>query len=79
MPETSAAPPKLEIDYDLYASYFEDENISEADKRELLDSLWSIICSFVQMGWGVHPVQQAQDSRNFAKIACGQISENGEP
>lgn len=59
-PET--APPSLTIDWDAYLSLFEDEDISEDEKRELIEALWSIVVSFVDLGFGVHPVQ----------LACGQ-------
>ena len=56
-PET--APPTLTIDWDAYLPFFEDENISEEEKHELIEALWSIVVSFVDLGFGVHPVQQA--------------------
>jgi hypothetical protein len=56
-PET--APTTLTIDWDAYLPFFEDDDISEADKQELIEALWSIVVSFVDLGFGVHPVQQA--------------------
>ncbi len=56
-PET--APPRLTIDWDAYLPFFEDEDISDEDKRKLIEALWSIMVSFVDLGFGVHPVQQA--------------------
>lgn len=55
-PET--APPTLTIDWDAYLPFLEDENISEEEKHELIEALWSIMVSFVDLGFGVHPVQQ---------------------
>ena len=56
-PET--APPTLSIDWDACLPFFEDEDISEQEKRELIEALWSIVVSFVDLGFGVHPVLQA--------------------
>ena len=56
-PET--APPRLEIDWDVYLPFFEDEDIPDEAKQELIEALWSIVVSFVDLGFGVHPVQQA--------------------
>lgn len=56
-PET--APPSLTIDWDAYLPFFEDEDISEDDKRQMIEALWSIMVSFVDLSFGVHPVQQA--------------------
>lgn len=56
-PET--APPTLTIDWDAYLPFFEDDDISEEQKHELIEALWSIVVSFVDLGFGVHPIQQA--------------------
>ncbi|MBT8154034.1 hypothetical protein KMP13_09000 [Epibacterium ulvae] len=56
-PET--APPRLSIDWDAYMPFFEDEGITDAQKREMIEALWSIMVSFVDLGFGVHPIQQA--------------------
>tara|TARA_B100000683_G_C12388662_1_gene514518 strand:- start:510 stop:866 length:357 start_codon:yes stop_codon:yes gene_type:complete len=66
---TPHAPPVLSVDYDLYAQYLEDTSLSEEQKREFLEALWSIICDFVALGFNVHPAQQAQN-------ACGKLREN---
>lgn len=62
-PETSGtnnekAWPTLTIDYALYDKYLEGANLSDEEKREFLDTLWNVIVAFVDMGFGVHPVQQ---------------------
>ncbi len=56
-PET--APPRLEIDWEAYLPFFEDEDISEEHKHELIEALWTIMVSFVDLGFGIHPIQQA--------------------
>jgi len=53
----------LTIDYDLYAQYLEDSDLSEDQKREFIETLWSVIVSFVDLGFGVHPLQQAASDR----------------
>ncbi len=63
------AAPSISVDYDLYAHYLEDTDLTENQKREFLAALWSIICEFVALGFEVHPVQQAQN-------ACGKLPEN---
>jgi|GEM_PF-1800705 len=55
------------VDYDLYARYLEDSDLTEDQKREFLQLLWGIICEFVSLGWGVHPLQQALE----AEEDCG--------
>lgn len=53
--------PRLEIDYELYDEYFEGSGASEEQKRAFLDTLWEIMVAFVDMGFGIYPVQQAQE------------------
>lgn len=55
-PET--APPTLSIDWETYLPFFEEDDIPEDQKQELIEALWSIVVSFVDLGFGVHPVQQ---------------------
>ena len=61
----SSAP--LTLDFAAYAPYLEDTDMSEQQKREFLETLWSIIIGFVDLGFGVHPIQQA----------CGKDGPNG--
>ncbi|MEM7544171.1 MAG: hypothetical protein AAF367_01420 [Pseudomonadota bacterium] len=78
-PET--APPRLEIDWDVYLPFFEDEDISDEDKRQLIEALWSIVVSFVDLGFGVHPVQQAcgQDPLLDERVIADVLSCGGNP
>lgn len=55
--------PALTIDYELYEQYLDDSDLSEAQKREFLETLWNIIVSFVDLGFGVHPLQQAASDK----------------
>lgn len=52
--------PALEIDYDLYMKMLEESEWDDEQKREFIETMWSIIVSFVDLGFGIHPVQQAQ-------------------
>lgn len=54
--------PTLSIDVNLYQHYLDNSDLTDEQKTELLETLWGIICEFVQMGFNVHPVQQAQHS-----------------
>jgi len=59
--------PALTIDYALYESYLEDSDMSDAQKREFIETLWSIVVSFVDLGFGVHALQ----------LACEQTTDKG--
>ncbi|MGB7433196.1 MAG: hypothetical protein WA921_12090 [Ahrensia sp.] len=49
----------LTIDYALYAHYLENSDLSDEQKQEFLTTLWNLIVGFVDLGFGVHPLQQA--------------------
>ncbi|MEM6890132.1 MAG: hypothetical protein AAF636_18655 [Pseudomonadota bacterium] len=64
--ERAADNRRVEIDVEKYQAYLDDPSLGDAQREELLRALWSIISAFVELGFGVHPTQQA----------CGQV-ENG--
>lgn len=51
--------PVVTFDVNRYEHFLEDQGLSAEQKRAMLEALWSIIVSFVDLGFGVHPVQQA--------------------
>ncbi len=48
----------LTIDIEHYQHMLVDLNLSEAEERQFLEALWTIICTCVDLGFGVHPAQQ---------------------
>ena len=50
---------KLEVDVDLYQEMLDDPTLTDAHKEQIIVALWEIIIAFVDLGFGVHPVQQA--------------------
>jgi hypothetical protein len=61
------------FDASKYAHLLDDDNLSEAERQELLQALWNIISQFVQLGFGVHPLQQAQqNSDNCEQVTTEQ-------
>jgi hypothetical protein len=58
--EATHAPPKptLTVDVEKYQAFLDGADMTEAQKEEFLQALWSIIVSFVDLGFGVHPLQE---------------------
>lgn len=48
----------LHLDWEVYAQALDASDLSEDEKREMVEIMWNIVVSFVDMGFGVHPVQQ---------------------
>jgi len=58
--------PVLEFDAEEFWHFVESFDLSDEEKREYLETVWSIIADFVDLGFGIHPIQQA----------CGKLTEN---
>ncbi len=62
--------PSLTIDYALYEKYLNEADMTDTQKREFLDALWLVIVAFVDLGFGVHPLQQVSGAKEGE---CGQL------
>lgn len=51
--------PTLTIDWELYGRYLDDSDLPEAHKRLLIETLWSIVVSFVDLGFRLNPVAES--------------------
>ena len=62
------APPihPLAFDWAIYAHHLREADLSAAQQRQLIETLWTIATLFVDYGFGLHPVQQASEQ------ACGE-------
>ena len=67
--------PSLTIDYALYWHYLDNSDLTDAQKRDWLDAFWSIIVSFVEMGFDIHPLGQTTD-RSHEIGTCEQNVKN---
>ncbi len=58
---------RLEIDLERYQTYIDDNELSEEEKADFVNALWTVIVAFVDLGYGVHGVCQ----RCCPPISCG--------
>ena len=61
--------PSIEIDIERYQSFFDESGLTDTQKEEFLRALWTIIVSFVDLGFGVHPVQKVCGQNDAAAQA----------
>ena len=54
----AAETPRVEIDVQKYQHYLDDCDLSEVQKAQFLEALWSIIATFIDLGYGIHPIQE---------------------
>jgi hypothetical protein len=57
-------PPVLRFDWRDWLLHFEDENIPEDQKRVLIETLWSIMIGFVDLGWSIAPTLESSALEN---------------
>jgi len=53
-----SAKPIITVDVEKYQSYLDDTAMTDAEKKEFLQALWQVIVGFVELGFGVHPLQE---------------------
>jgi len=54
------------VDLAKYRALLDDPALSDADKDAAIVALWNILVNFVDLGFGIHPVQEA----------CGKLEES---
>lgn len=57
-------PLALTFDPAEFAAHVAPLNLTDEQANELLGAIWSIMVAFVDLGFGIHPVQQAQNASN---------------
>tara|TARA_R110002074_G_scaffold35231_6_gene96327 strand:- start:260 stop:601 length:342 start_codon:yes stop_codon:yes gene_type:complete len=67
-PQQAKAPPTLTIDWERYGRYLDDSDLTDAQKREFLQTLWDIVVSFVDLGFRLNPQTEV----------CGEIADLSE-
>jgi len=65
-----------------YQQYLDDSGMSDAEKQSFIEALWVIVIGFVDLGFGVHPLQEVcgqnpqgvdqQDARAEGSVECKQ-------
>ena len=64
----SFARPRLTVDVEKYQAMLDDSELTEEQKRQVLEDLWSIIVSFVELGFQMHPVQEVCGKDSLADV-----------
>ncbi|XAT60664.1 hypothetical protein GN278_07480 [Rhodobacteraceae bacterium Araon29] len=67
--------PSITIDWDFYAQFLEDVDMSDDETLEFLQALVSIVIGFVDLGFNVHPAQLATKDAFAKNQTCGSIAD----
>ena len=57
-PSTQDIKPTLQFDWQEWLPYVEDSDLTDDQKREMIETLWSIAIAFVDLGWDVADAPQ---------------------
>lgn len=61
--------PRLSIDWEDFAHHLQDSDLSDEQKREFIETLFEIMLAFVDLGFGLHPVQQACEQNRDSPLS----------
>ncbi|WP_424830911.1 hypothetical protein [Ruegeria sp.] len=50
--------PSLSVDWEAYAAMLEDSDMPLDQQQDLIETLWSIVVMFVDLGYDLHPIPQ---------------------
>lgn len=58
-------PQTLRLDVAKYEAYLADTDLTEDEKRAFLEALWSVIISFVDLGFSVLPCEKTIENKTL--------------
>ena len=53
----TSALPSLSVDWRLYEKHLANADLTDEEKREFIEAMWYIVLTFVDLGFGIEPVQ----------------------
>ena len=62
-----------EIDYERFMPYLKDMDLSDEQKRMVIEDVWNMMQSFVDQAFGIHPVQLAIRERLRSQNASSAV------
>lgn len=66
-------PQKLALQFDAqeFAHFLDESDLTHDQKLEYIQTIWSIVLQFIDMGFGIHPLQQACGQFAEEAVLCG--------
>ncbi len=68
-PKATKARTTITFDYERYAAHVADLDLTDDQAREVLAVLWQIMVQCVDLGFGIHPVQNT--GQHTTQQSCG--------
>ena len=73
----STAQNRLEVDLERFQHHLDDPSLSPEQRDKFLSALWFIVSTFVELGFDVHPLQQACGKSQNALDCSGNSESDG--
>lgn len=61
-----SAKPTLTVDVEKYQAMLDDSGLSDDEKKQFIEAIWSIVVNFIDWGFEVHPLQEVCGKDDFA-------------
>lgn len=61
----------IQFDAQEFAHFLDESDLTHEQKLEYIRTVWQIVLQFIDMGFGIHPLQQACGSFDEAAVLCG--------
>lgn len=58
-PTPSPAQRSIHLNWKDWLPYLEDSNATEADKKKVIETVWSIAMAFVDLGWDINASEES--------------------
>tara|TARA_R110002072_G_scaffold150788_2_gene299364 strand:- start:5800 stop:6165 length:366 start_codon:yes stop_codon:yes gene_type:complete len=58
----TTGPPALSLDWEAFGEHLEASDLTDDQKREFIEVLWSLVVNFVDLGFGIHPLQLVMEN-----------------
>ena len=68
-PNSGKAMPTLTVDWEAYGHFLDESDLTDDEKREFIETIWSIVVGFVDLGFSVRSPERP----------CGQEAEADAP
>lgn len=73
-PRNHSQPGELLIDCERYQGLLDTAHLNEEDRIAFMQALWSVMTAFIDLGYGVSPVQLVQGSGSIQALCEGEFS-----
>lgn len=61
----------IQFDAQEFAHFLDESDLTHEQKLEYIQTVWQIVLQFIDMGFGIHPLQQACGQIDEAAVLCG--------